>query len=68
MLLGSAYVLQVPSVSLAGVALILLALVLLAVDLKVTGHGLPAFSRGFGRHAPPASVASPLPPRLPDLP
>jgi membrane-bound ClpP family serine protease len=43
MLLGSAYVLQVPPVSLAGVSLILLALVLLAVDLKVTGHGLPAF-------------------------
>lgn len=43
MLLGSAYVLQVPPASLAGVALILLALVLLAVDLKVTGHGLPAF-------------------------
>ena len=43
MLLGSAYVLQVPPVSLAGVSLILLALVLIAVDLKVTGHGLPAF-------------------------
>jgi membrane-bound serine protease (ClpP class) len=43
MLLGSVYVLQVPPVSLAGVALILLALVLFAVDLKVIGHGLPAF-------------------------
>jgi membrane-bound serine protease (ClpP class) len=43
MLLGSVYVLQVPPVSLAGAALILLALVLFAVDLKVIGHGLPAF-------------------------
>ena len=39
----SVYVLQVPLVSLAGAALILLALVLFAVDLKVIGHGLPAF-------------------------
>src|SRR5215210_6939240 len=39
----SVYVLQVPPVSLVGAALILLALVLFAVDLKVIGHGLPAF-------------------------
>ncbi len=41
MLVLSSYALEVLPVNWFGVALILLALMLLVVDLKVTGHGLP---------------------------